>query len=73
MVDRYETEITLSALIGEVRAVTDDMDRLLEEINRRGYDCTTAFVIKCVRLQRAALIAAMQTARTGLSVAVQTE
>ena len=73
MVDRSETEITLSALIGEVRAVTDDMDRLLDEIDRRGYDCELAIIVKAVRMQRLALIAAMQTARTGLSVAVQTE
>ena len=71
MIDRHETEIALATLIENNQAVTDDMDQLLEEINRRGYDCTTAFVIKAVRLQRAALIAAMQTARIGLSVAAQ--
>ena len=73
MIDRSETEIALATLIENNQAVTDDMDRLLEEMDRRGYDCEMAFIIKAIREQRAALIAAMQTARTGLSVAVQTE
>ena len=36
MIDRHETEIALATLIENNQAVTDDMDRLLEEMNRRG-------------------------------------
>ena len=73
MIDRSETEIALATLIENNQAVTDDMDRLLEEMDRRGYDCEMAFILKAIREQRVALITAMQTARIGLSVAAQTE
>ena len=71
MVDRTETEIALAALIESNQAVTDDQDRLLTRLAREGYAQDLGATLADIRQQRAALIAAMQTARTGLSVAVQ--
>ena len=73
MIDRSETEILLSALISEVRAVTDDQDRLLTKMAKEGAGIDLGFVMASIREERAALIAAMQTARIGLSVAAQND
>ena len=73
MPDRSKTEVILSVLLSEARAVTDDQDRLLTNMAKEGAGIDLGFVMAAIREERAALIAAMQTARIGLSVAVQTE
>ena len=73
MPDRSKTEVILSVLLSEARAVTDDQDRLLTKMAKEGAGVDLGFVMASIREERAALIAAMQTARIGLSVAAQND